>query len=160
MKTVLILCVDCGKKISSTAKRCMSCYMRVRDTSGARNPFFGSHHTKETKTLISKGNTGKLSRERHPNWKGGRGSTGPGHPYIRINIGKNERQYEHRLVMEKHLKRKLTSEEVVHHINGNSEDNRLKNLTVLSNSEHRKLHSLTQPKEHGKFHAESTDLRN
>ena len=55
-----------------------------------------------------------------------------------VQHGKN--QVEHRVVMENYLGRKLKTEEVVHHINGNYRDNRIENLRVMSNSEHAKLH--------------------
>ena len=59
------------------------------------------------------------------------------HPY------KNARNcvMEHRLVVEKHLGRYLTPEEVVHHINRITNDNRIENLIVMSKSDHVSLHS-------------------
>jgi transposase len=46
----------------------------------------------------------------------------------------------HRFLMEKKLGRKLTFDEVVHHINGNKHDNRVENLEVLSRGDHLRLH--------------------
>lgn len=47
---------------------------------------------------------------------------------------------EHRYVMEQHLGRKLNSNEIVHHIDGNGLNNDISNLEVMSRSEHMKHH--------------------
>lgn len=47
---------------------------------------------------------------------------------------------EHRYIMEQYLGRKLKSNEVVHHIDGNRENNDIKNLQVMTRGEHSKLH--------------------
>ena len=47
---------------------------------------------------------------------------------------------EHRHIMQTHLGRILGYNEVVHHVNGDSKDNRLENLKVMSRKEHTVLH--------------------
>jgi endogenous inhibitor of DNA gyrase (YacG/DUF329 family) len=78
-----------------------------------------------------------------PHWKGGKTVASNG--YVMIRVG---RHYvgEHRLIMEKQIGRKLTHGEVVHHINGNKQDNRLENLILMQNAAHTTQHLLEIPK--------------
>src|SRR3990167_5867616 len=60
--------------------------------------------------------------------------------YRRLTID-GKHIFEHRLVMEQLLGRKLLTTEVVHHINGERSDNRIENLSVFDNqSEHMTHH--------------------
>ena len=73
----------------------------------------------------------------HPLWRGGRYLDKDG--YVIINI-EGKQVKAHRYIMEQVLGRKLRRDEVVHHINGNRQDNKVENLQVMTIGEHNKLH--------------------
>lgn len=47
--------------------------------------------------------------------------------------------------MEEYINRKLTEEEIIHHINGNKTDNRIENLEITNHSKHSKFHFKDKP---------------
>lgn len=57
-----------------------------------------------------------------------------------FNCDKKGYVYEHRYVMEKHLKRSLTSDEIIHHKDHNKLNNNLSNLFITNREEHLYIH--------------------
>ena len=62
-------------------------------------------------------------------------------PYKLVRVGKRKYRREHRVVMEKALGHPIPKGYDVHHINKDTEDNRIENLLLLPKGEHRKLHA-------------------
>ena len=119
-------CKVCNKKISATCAIygkgfCRSCWQLGEKNPmfgrvGARNPMFG------------------VRGKDNPHYTNGRWKTKYG--YIQIYalthpFNVSGYMLEHRLVMEKHLGRYLKPEEIVHHINGIKDDNRIENLMLF-----------------------------
>lgn len=74
-------------------------------------------------------------------WKGGRSVASNGYVLIRVGTGHHLADvrgyaYEHRLVAEKMIGRRLKKREQVHHKNGNKQDNRPENLEVAASLSH------------------------
>ncbi len=75
------------------------------------------------------------TREHNNNWRGGKHISS--HGYTKILVGNNIYAYEHRVVMEKKLGRKLQSIEIVHHIDGDKNNNSPENLKIaFGNANH------------------------
>jgi hypothetical protein len=88
----------------------------------------------ETSKKMSDSHTGSKSYSWKGGWTNHRG-------YVWVLVGKRKYQFEHRLVMEKHLKRKLRKEEQIHHIDGNKKNNNIGNLMLFPNANaHAKYH--------------------
>jgi hypothetical protein len=87
-----------------------------------------------------------MTGDKSHRWRGGKKISKGGYIYIfqreHPHSTKNGYVLEHRLLMEKKIGRYLTKEEVVHHINSNTKDNRIENLELFSNQgEHLSYHN-------------------
>jgi uncharacterized protein (DUF1330 family) len=146
-------CDNCGKTyirkyilVKNLAHHFCSrkCYgeWKIENSKGVNNPFYNRSHTLETIEKIRKKQKGSNNK----GWKGGKTTR---HGYIVVKAYNHPQRdannyiREHRLVMEKFLGRYLKPEEIVHHINGIKDDNRIENLMLFANNvEHIKYHSL------------------
>lgn len=126
---LLVDCINCGKKHS----RYPSHINKMGNNYCSKKCYAESKIGKQL-PLTSPINN---HAENNPNWNGGRRYF---QGYILIRTGYREYKREHRLIMEKVIGRELRGDEVVHHINGIKDDNRIENLEIMSKSEHQKHH--------------------
>lgn len=94
---------------------------------------------------------GIYTGEKAGNWKGGKAKHNLGYIWIwkPSHPNSDHRGYvlEHRLKMEEYLRRYLTKDEVVHHINGDKSNNFIGNLMLFaSNGEHLRYELTGVPK--------------
>ena len=108
-----------------------------RENMKGRVPWnLGKEHSEATKAKIAAKaslRVGKLN----PHWKGGRSIRQDGYVLIRVD---GRPKLEHVQVMELHLGRRLTRSELVHHQDGNRQNNAPENLRLMTISEHMRLH--------------------
>jgi len=155
-------CLDCGKLITDRASRCKRCFSPVGEKhrlwkGGRKKHYVHNNHCLDCGVTINdqaiRCKPCSRIRAGNPRWKGGiaRRSDGsilqlrPGHPYANAA----GYVYLHRIIVEESLGRHLTGEEVVHHLNGDKEDNRLENLMVLSQAQHMRLHAIIRRENNG-----------
>lgn len=87
-------------------------------------------------------------REKNPNWRGGRSIASNGYVLVRVGIAHHLADvrgyaYEHRLVAEQKLGRRLRRGEIPHHIDGNRQNNIPENIEVMpSHHHHRREHAI------------------
>lgn len=133
------ICKKCRKKIQYDKRRlaewCRACWLIVGIKQTKRGQLSEEGRERLRQAVIIRNKNWRA--ERSPMWKGGKIEK---RGYIYVYCGRKNYIAEHRLVMEKKLNRKLENNEIVHHVNGIKNDNRIENLIVITCSQHMTNH--------------------
>jgi hypothetical protein len=132
----------CSKSCATTARNLTDQNPAYsRDITGENNPMFGNGLSGQDNPMFGK------TKELAPRWTGGRKVRKDGYVFVVAPDDHPNPSYtkdsgtkyilEHRLVMESHIGRYLSPDEVVHHIDENPNNNSIENLELFrSQSEH------------------------
>lgn len=132
------ICEQCGKEYRQTKQNKRTRFCSIRCMADSRTTLVTmkcaecGKEFKRKPSQVERASKNFCSKDCFTNNR--RGSGNPNY-YVKRNYKR-----EHRTVMENYLGRKLGRYEVIHHINGNKQDNRIENLQIMTNSEHAKLH--------------------
>ena len=74
-----------------------------------------------------------------------------------INVGNGKHRHYARVLMERHLGRKLRNDEVVHHIDCDKSNDDISNLRVMTPSEHMSLHNRLRARNSGTSSSEKNN---
>jgi len=159
---------EAKRNISKASKGKKKPQSMIDKITGKGNHFFGKKHSKESLQKMKDAKTGISLSESHKRsigakhkgiplseqhkrnisnaqkgdkcyrWTGGIINV---HGYILIKQDDGQYKQEHRIIMERHIKRNLTHHEIVHHINQIRDDNRIENLQIMDNKSHMELHN-------------------
>ena len=140
-------CKVCGAPVShrprtgsDTVVCSDECLRESRRLTGLKNVEAGKGPPRTVQTAEHREASRKrITGANAPWWKGGVYAVHSGRYMLAIppadypfpeSIRSSGRILEHRMVMELHIGRRLERREVVHHVNGNSTDNRIENLRL------------------------------
>lgn len=127
-------CYELGKR-KNYIKDCPNCGVTyVVNAKGKRRKFCSKECSGQYDNPTGS-QTGVLSRT----WKGGKFISDDGYEMVLIP-GKGTYTTKQKLVMEEYLGRTLTSNEIVHHKDGNKLNNKISNLDLLTRGEHMLYH--------------------
>lgn len=148
-------CEVCGKdfktradgKVKICSKKCVSDKLKnpEKECTYCKKNFHPKSNKKAKYCSKKCANLGRRGKSFKPDMKTreilGKHRVVSGGGYIFKMVSGHKYKPEHRLIAEKTLGRKLDKNEVVHHINGNKQDNRPENLQVMTRREHLLLHN-------------------
>jgi hypothetical protein len=123
-----------GKKHSQSTKNKIGKINKKRFRNPKNHPMFGKKHSKETRLKMSQNHDNRIGKN-HPLWKdiGSIVMNPNSSGYKQIKISNHKWGALHIYLVEKYIGRKLKKGWIIHHIDGNKLNNKLKNLYLFKN---------------------------